>query len=91
MPRAGSVPYVTAEAQFIKHYGVGMMHYRGDLTSDGVIPFRAFLVFLAALPGVLALEAANQVRAISIALGGAFGDRKASQRLRALIKESGIG
>jgi hypothetical protein len=68
-----------------------MLRYRGDLTSDGVIPFKAFLLFLSALPNVLALEAANQVRAISIALAGAFGDKTASRRLRALVKESGIG
>jgi predicted TIM-barrel enzyme len=90
-PKSGAVPYVVAEAQFVAHYGADMLKYRGDLTTDGVIPFRAFVLFLAALPNVLALQAANQVRAISIALAGAFGDKTASRRLRELVKESGVG
>lgn len=86
-PRNG-VPYVIAESQFIAHYGAGMLHYRGDLTTDGLIPFRAFTLFLAAMPAGLALHAANQTRAISIALGGAFGDKKAGRRLKKLIGEA---
>lgn len=83
-----SVPYVIAEAQFIAHYGADMLKYRGDLTSDGLIPYRAFVLFLSAMPAGLALEAANQVRALSIALAGAFGDKKAGRRLKSLIGEA---
>ena len=64
------------------------MNYRGDLTSDGLIPYRAFTLFLAAMPAGLALSAANQTRAISIALGGAFGDKQAGRRLKKLIGEA---
>lgn len=77
-----------AESQFIAHYGADMLRYRGDLTTDGLIPFRAFLLFLAAMPAGLALQAANEVRAISVALAGAFGDRKATDRLRKLVNEA---
>ena len=80
-----------AEAQFLAHYGAEMLHYRGDLTSDGIIPFKAFVLFMQALPAVLALQAANQVRALSIAMAGAFGDRSASRRLKELVKESSGG
>ena len=77
-----------AESQFLAHYGAAMMHYRGDLTSDGLIPYRCFALFLAAMPAGLALEAANQTRAISLALGGAFGDKQAGRRLKRLIDEA---
>ena len=87
-PTTKSVPYVIAESQFIAHYGCEMLKYRGDLTGDGLIPYRAFVLFLAAMPAGLALAAANQTRAISIALSGAFGDNKASKRLRELIREA---
>jgi len=90
-PTTTSVPYVIAESQFIAHYGYGMMKYRGDLTSDGLIPYRAFALFLAAMPAGLALQAANQTRAISIALSGAFGDKQADKRLRKLIEEASGG
>jgi len=83
-----SVPYVIAESQFLAHYGCDMLKYRGDLTSDGLIPYRAFVLFLAAMPAGLALAAANQTRAISIALSGAFGDKTAGRRLRKLIGEA---
>lgn len=86
-----AVPHVIAEAQFVAHYGAGMLHYRGDLTSDGMIPFKAFVLFLGAVPSLLALQAANQVRALSLALGGAFGDRSAGRRLKELVKEAGGG
>jgi len=79
---------VIAESQFISHYGAEMLKYRGDLTSDGLIPYRAFVLFLAAMPSGLALAAANQCRAISIALSGAFGDKQASRRLKKLIGEA---
>jgi hypothetical protein len=82
------VPYVVAESQFLAHYGADMLKYRGDLTSDGLIPYRAFVLFLAAMPAGLALTAANQVRALSIAMAGAFGDRKAGRRLKTLIGEA---
>ena len=86
-----SVPYVIAESQFIAHYGYGMLKYRGDLTSDGLSPYRCFVLFLAAMPAGLALAAANQTRAISIALGGAFGDKQAGRRLRKLTEEASGG
>jgi predicted TIM-barrel enzyme len=86
--KVDAVPYVIAEAQFIAHYGADMLRYRSDLTSDGLIPYRAFVLFLAAMPSSLALQAVNQCRAISISLAGAFGDKQASRRLKKLIGEA---
>ena len=77
-----------AESQFIAHYGAEMLKYRGDLTADGLMPYRAFVLFLAAMPAGLALQAANQCRAISISLAGAFGDKQAGRRLKKLIGEA---
>jgi hypothetical protein len=68
-----------------------MLRYRGDLTSDGIVPFKVFLLYMAALPAVLALDAANQVRALSVALAGAFGDKKAGRRLKKLTEEASGG
>jgi hypothetical protein len=77
-----------AEARMIAHYGAGVMTYHGDLTGDGLIPWRLFWLLLAGIRANLALAAANQVRALSIALAGAFGDKSAARRLRKLIEES---
>ena len=83
-----SVPYVIAESQFVAHYGAEALKMRGDLTSDGLIPYRLFTLYLSVMPAGLALAAANQTRAISIALSGAFGDKQAGRRLRKLIGEA---
>ena len=69
-------------------YGAEMLHYRGELTSDGYIPWKLFALFVSAMPAVWAREALNDLRAISIALGGAFGDKSAGRRLRKLIGEA---
>jgi hypothetical protein len=79
---------VIAESQFLAHYGADMLKYRGDLTSDGLMPYKAFVLFLSAMPAGLALAAANQTRAIGIALSGAFGDKQAGRRLKRLIDEA---
>lgn len=80
-----------AEAQLIACYGAGMLKYRGDLTSDGLIPARAFWLFVAAVPSVLALRATNDARAVSLAIGSRFGDTSVARTLADLHNEAWYG
>lgn len=80
-----------AEAQFVHAYGAEMLKYRGDLTADGLIPARAFWLYVAAIPSVLALEASNLTRAVSLAIGARFGDPKTARNLSDLHDEAWYG
>jgi hypothetical protein len=68
-----------------------MMRYRGDLTADGLIPFRAFWLFVAAIPSVLALRAESDARAVALAIGARFGDPKVARQLADLHAEAWHG
>ena len=64
------------------------MRYHGELTTDGYIPWKLFLLLYSKLSAVSALAALNQVRAVSVAMAGAFGDKQAGRRIRELVKEA---
>ena len=76
------------EARFVSTYGAEMLRYRGDLTTDGYIPWKLYALFVATMSTVWAGDALNQIRGLSVALAGAFGDKQAGRRIRQLVKEA---
>jgi len=68
-----------------------MLRYMGELTTDGYIPWKLYVLFVSTMSAVWAREALNDLRAISIAMAGAFGDKTAGRRIRQLVKEADGG